>query len=344
MYDRLPPSSPLPDGRASNRRTHPGWAKASAMGYPGWATASAMGYSSVYFTAYDCIVRGMCEATCELLNPNLCEGKFASAFLCKVKFDREVGALRLHGDSRGCVPRRGCATTPCSGGGARLAADEPPVATRNSPRRCPPSPHCARARSSNSGGSGQRLGAVRLVVAIIGRVVSADVVELVFLSTAPRLRARSRTRRRSTARAARDAAASPGIRKVGAAGWRSGGWPRQRGLRSGAEAGAVVGLPAIDARAARAAAGRQHWSHSRSSRSRGTWQYVSDLVRIREVFTRTCRARSVARWKLRARRGGDRSSQNASRRRARRAVSRSPTHSTTWSHAGLPSRCSTKGY
>ena len=85
MYDRIPMSSPLPDVLASNRRTH-----------PGWATASAMGYSSVYFTAYDCIVRGMCEATCELLNPNLCEGKFASAFLCKVKFDKEVGALRLH--------------------------------------------------------------------------------------------------------------------------------------------------------------------------------------------------------------------------------------------------------
>ena len=66
MYDRIPMSSPLPDVLASNRRTHPGWATASAMGYPGWATASAMGYSSVYFTAYDCIVRGMCEATCEL--------------------------------------------------------------------------------------------------------------------------------------------------------------------------------------------------------------------------------------------------------------------------------------
>ena len=76
---------------------------------------------SVYFAVYDCIVRGMCEAACELLNPNLCEGKFASAFLCTVKFDKEVGALRLHGDHR-AAPRRGCATTPCPGGGARLAA------------------------------------------------------------------------------------------------------------------------------------------------------------------------------------------------------------------------------
>ena len=35
MYDRIPMSSPLPDVLASNRRTHPGWAKASAIEKPG---------------------------------------------------------------------------------------------------------------------------------------------------------------------------------------------------------------------------------------------------------------------------------------------------------------------
>jgi hypothetical protein len=294
MYDRIPMSSPLPDVLASNRRTHPGWAKASAMGYPGWATASAMGYSSVYFTAYDCIVRGMCEATCELLNPNLCEGKFASAFLCKVKFDREVGALRLHGDSPGLrtppglrddtVLRAavlGSRLRKASGGYAEFATPMPSfTALREG--------EVVELQWKKSAHSAQ----FAWWFAIVGRVVSADVVELVFpqYGTSAKSALTHASAIHRTRGTEMHGGLAGGVRKVGAAEvaqwWMAlASEDYDRVLKQEQSWDCTAARAARAARAAAAATATLE-PQPLEPVTRSTWQYVSDLVCIREVFTR----------------------------------------------------------
>ena len=298
MYDRIPMSSPLPDVLASNRRTHPGWATASAMGYPGWATASAMGYSSVYFTAYDCIVRGMCEATCELLNPNLCEGKFASAFLCTVKFDKEVGALRLQGNPPGLrtppgirddardkdspgknAPVLGSRLRRASGCVAEFAT---PMPTFTALREA----EVVELQWKRSAHSAQ----YAWWFAIVGRVVSADVVELVFpqYGTSAKSALTHASAIHRTRGTEMHGGLAGGVRKVGAAEvaqW----WMAlaseefDRVLKQEQSWDCTAARAARAARAAAAATATLE-PQPLEPVTRNAWQYVSDLVRIREVF------------------------------------------------------------
>ena len=245
---------------------------------------------SVYFSAHEAILRGEVEATCELLNPNMCEGKFASAFLCKVKYDREVGALRLQNTTPGLhhVNRY-----TGSAGGRRPSSryddsrDEAPVlasrlrrASFNNLHFAPPMPSFAVLREGEvvelQWKKSRESKQYAWWFALVGRVVSDDVVELVFpqygTSASSALTQMSAIHR--TRGAEMHGGLAGGVRQVGAAEaaqW----WTALAGEdfdRVGAAA--LVGV-------------RQ----SKPSR----WEYISDLVCIREVFTRHLPARAIRR-------------------------------------------------
>ena len=258
---------------------------------------------SVYFAVYDCIVRGMCEATCELLNPNLCEGKFASAFLCKVKFDKEVGALRLHGDSPGLrtppglrddtVLRAavlGSRLRRASGGYAEFAT---PMPTFTALREG----EVVELQWKRSAHSGQ----YAWWFAIVGRVVSADVVELVFpqYGTSAKSALTHASAIHRTRGTEMHGGLAGGVRKVGAAEvaqwWMAlASEDYDRVLKQEQSWDCTAARAARAARAAAAATATLE-PQPLEPVTRSTWQYVSDLVRIREVFTRHLPPKAIRR-------------------------------------------------
>ena len=255
---------------------------------------------SVYFAVYDCIVRGMCEAACELLNPNLCEGKFASAFLCKVKFDKEVGALRLQGNPPGLrtppgirddardkdspgknAPVLGSRLRRASGCVAEFATPMPTFAALREGE-------VVELQWKKSAHSAQ----YAWWFAIVGRVVSADIVELVFpqYGTSAKSALTHASAIHRTRGTEMHGGLAGGVRKVGAAEvaqwWMAlASEDYDRVLKQEQSWDCTAARAARASRAAAAATATLE-PQPLEPVTRSTWQYVSDLVCIREVFTR----------------------------------------------------------
>ena len=200
----------------------------------------------------------------------------------------------------GCVPRRGCATTPCSGRGARLAATKASGGYANSP---PTRLHRLREGEvvelqwKKSAHSAQ----FAWWFAIVGRVVSADVVELVFpqygtSAKSALTHASAIHRTRSTEM---HGGLAGGVRKVGAAEvaqwWMAlASEDYDRVLKQEQSWNCTAARAARAARAAAAATATLE-PQPLEPLTRSTWQYVNDLVRIREVFTRHLPPKAIRR-------------------------------------------------
>ena len=232
-----------------------------------------------------------------VLNPNLCEGKFASAFLCTVKFDK-IGR-RLQGNRRVCVPpgmRDDTGKAPVLGSRLRRASGAGDPAT--------PMPTFTALGRRGCRTPVEAIGALRTVVACHRRPRRERRRRRARVPAVwhPR-QERLRTRRRSTARAAPRCRGSPAASERSAPRrWRSGGWPSPARSSTWCCQG-VVGLPA--ARAVGRASGGGGDGNTEPQPLEPVTRNVAVRQRsrrIREVFKKHPRRRSVARWRLPARR------------------------------------------
>ena len=231
-----------------------------------------------------------------LLNPNLCEG-VRERLPCTVKFARKSARCGFRAIRRVCVRHLGFATTPetrftrkeCAG--ARLAATTR-LRLRGRVRHADAHLH------RTAGGEVVELQWKKSAhsaqyawwFAIVGRVVSADLVELVFpqygtSAKSALTHASAIHRTRSTEM---HGGLAGGVRKVGAAEvaqW----WMAlaseefDRVLKQEQSWDCTAARAARAARAAAAATATLE-PQPLEPVTRNAWQYVSDLIRIREVF------------------------------------------------------------